>query len=281
MTGRNSGIKSIGESTHTAAIARAIFADRGTRGSLCRRRTAVTHAGMNAATSFRRPAGKRAARTTSSAHDPSNNAAPIIRVFSIHDECCSGRQPASTGEDQSPRPATAVRPGAMACGRAAERLPAHRGAGGVAVHTRKEASGCSPRSREGPPRRESEGRGLRRRRRGRGWLGKYPACEREPDKKRNHHENREYPERDAFHYFPSEVSPRSCQLSRPRSLPQELVDARASGLRHREAQFRACTDVRIQGSGRPSGHRRSQHETRQRRRPWRRGSSPQHLRPGQ
>jgi hypothetical protein len=35
-------------------------------------------------------------------------------------------------------------------------------------------------------------------------LGKYPACEREPDKKRNPHQNREYPERESFHDIPSD-----------------------------------------------------------------------------
>jgi len=77
MTGRNSGIRSIGDSTQSPANATAIFADRGTRGSLRKRRTVVAQAGSTDARSLADPGGSLLASAIISPHDPTITATPI------------------------------------------------------------------------------------------------------------------------------------------------------------------------------------------------------------
>lgn len=74
MTGRNSGIRSIGDSTHSIATTTAIFARGGTRGSRRSTRAAVTQSGRNAARSLATPSGSRRASTISSSQDTSTTA---------------------------------------------------------------------------------------------------------------------------------------------------------------------------------------------------------------
>src|SRR3954453_15234817 len=61
ITGRNSGIRSIGESTHRPANPTASLALRGTAGGARSRRTVVTQAGRNRASSLAVPSGSRLA----------------------------------------------------------------------------------------------------------------------------------------------------------------------------------------------------------------------------
>jgi hypothetical protein len=68
MIGKNSGIRSMGERTHSNAITTAILALRGTRGSRRSRRAVVAQAGSTVARSFAAPAGRRRARNVRSAH---------------------------------------------------------------------------------------------------------------------------------------------------------------------------------------------------------------------
>src|SRR3954464_10845257 len=77
MTGRNSGIRSIGEMTQSAANATASLARRGTRGSRRNLRAVVTHAGSTLARSFIDPGGSRRANSTSTAQELTRIAAPI------------------------------------------------------------------------------------------------------------------------------------------------------------------------------------------------------------
>lgn len=58
MIGRNSGMRSIGETTHSAASTRAAFALAGTRASRQRRRSSVTQAGRKPARSLRESWGQ-------------------------------------------------------------------------------------------------------------------------------------------------------------------------------------------------------------------------------
>ena len=78
MTGKNSGIKSIGDRTHRPAMATAILAERGTRESFRRRRIVVTHAGNTDARSFAEPGGSRFANTIISSHETTTTAIPIM-----------------------------------------------------------------------------------------------------------------------------------------------------------------------------------------------------------
>src|SRR5438105_105099 len=80
MTGRNSGMRSIGEITHTAAMARATLARRGSRSSLRRRRKSVTHAGRKAARSRGRPGGRRRANRASTAHEAASTPPATMTV---------------------------------------------------------------------------------------------------------------------------------------------------------------------------------------------------------
>src|SRR3981189_1302127 len=84
ITGMNSGIKSIGLATHSPARTTAIFALRGTLGSLRSRRTVVTQSGMNAARSRKTPGGRRLANTMSRDHETSSRttAMPIATSHS-------------------------------------------------------------------------------------------------------------------------------------------------------------------------------------------------------
>src|SRR6478735_3822888 len=63
MTGRNSGRRSIGETTHTTATSRATFALRGTAGSFRRILAVVTQDGRNSATCRISPSGRREANS--------------------------------------------------------------------------------------------------------------------------------------------------------------------------------------------------------------------------
>src|SRR5262245_34344224 len=76
MTGRNSGIRSMGDSTQISAMPTTILARRGTLGSARSRRTVVAQAGRNPARSLSVPSGRRAARTTSRAHVATSAATP-------------------------------------------------------------------------------------------------------------------------------------------------------------------------------------------------------------
>lgn len=69
MTGKNSGMRSIGEITHTAAIATATFTRRGTRGSRRSLRAVVAQAGSTVARSLARPGGSRFASRIITAQD--------------------------------------------------------------------------------------------------------------------------------------------------------------------------------------------------------------------
>src|SRR3954454_5890017 len=69
ITGRNSGMRSIGDSTHSPANAMATFALRGTDGCLRKRRTVVRQFGRKPASSLSVPGGSRRARNTSTTHD--------------------------------------------------------------------------------------------------------------------------------------------------------------------------------------------------------------------
>src|SRR4051794_27563584 len=82
MTGRNSGIRSIGLATHTPATTIAILALRGTRGSLRSRRTVVTQSGMNAARSRSRPGGRRRASSSSTVQLATRQATATARPMS-------------------------------------------------------------------------------------------------------------------------------------------------------------------------------------------------------
>jgi hypothetical protein len=82
MIGKNSGIRSIGDSTHKPANATATFARRGTRGSHRSRRTVVTQAGSTAAKSFAAPAGRLRARTARNAQVATTSPTAISRIRS-------------------------------------------------------------------------------------------------------------------------------------------------------------------------------------------------------
>src|SRR5215207_4531210 len=82
MTGMNSGMRSMGLATQSPATITAIFALRGTRGSLRSRRTVVTQSGMNAARSRRMPGGSLLARTIRSPQDASSRAMAMPRPVS-------------------------------------------------------------------------------------------------------------------------------------------------------------------------------------------------------
>lgn len=79
MTGRNSGIRSIGDNTHNPANPTANLARRGTRGSRHRRRVNVTQSGKKLASSFNVPFGSRAANTTKRSHDANRAPTPNAR----------------------------------------------------------------------------------------------------------------------------------------------------------------------------------------------------------
>ena len=55
ITGRNSGMRSMGDNTQSPANVTTTFTRVGTRGSLRRRRAVVTHAGRTVARSLARP----------------------------------------------------------------------------------------------------------------------------------------------------------------------------------------------------------------------------------
>ena len=78
MTGKNSGMRSMGDSTHRPANPTATFTRLGTRGSLRSRREVVTQAGMAVARSFAKPGGRRRARTIITTHDAVSATRPMI-----------------------------------------------------------------------------------------------------------------------------------------------------------------------------------------------------------
>jgi hypothetical protein len=82
MTGRNSGIRSIGLATHSPAITTATLARRGTRGSRRSRRTVVTQSGMKAARSRRIPGGSRRASSSRTSQDTTMTATVIANAVS-------------------------------------------------------------------------------------------------------------------------------------------------------------------------------------------------------
>ncbi len=69
MTGRNSGIRSIGDRTQSPANATATLARFGTRGSARSLLAVVTQSGRKLANSFSEPSGSLDASRTSSAHE--------------------------------------------------------------------------------------------------------------------------------------------------------------------------------------------------------------------
>jgi hypothetical protein len=69
ITGMNSGIKSIGERTHSSAKTTAIFADLGTSGCPRNLRSVVAQAGRKDARSLADPGGSRLAKTIIRTHD--------------------------------------------------------------------------------------------------------------------------------------------------------------------------------------------------------------------
>src|SRR4051794_21687803 len=105
MTGRNSGIRSIGLATHRPATTTAILALRGTRGSLRRRRTVVTQSGMNAARSRSRPGGSRRAASSSTAQLATRQARAIPRPTNqFRTNPSSQRGRAGPGDSDDPEP---------------------------------------------------------------------------------------------------------------------------------------------------------------------------------
>ena len=82
MIGRNSGIRSIGDSTHSPANATATFTRRGTRGSRRSLRAVVTQAGSTVARSLASPGGNRLAKTIKIAHDTISTPTATIANFS-------------------------------------------------------------------------------------------------------------------------------------------------------------------------------------------------------
>src|SRR3954452_4352013 len=82
MTGRNSGIRSIGDSTHSIATTTATLARRGTRGSLRSTRMAVTQSGRNPARSLATPGGGRRASTIISSQVTTTSALAIRTAWS-------------------------------------------------------------------------------------------------------------------------------------------------------------------------------------------------------
>ena len=75
-TGKNSGTRSIGDSTHKAANPTATLARRGTRESHHSRLAVVTQAGKTDARSLAAPGGRRRTRTTIAVHDRASRPAP-------------------------------------------------------------------------------------------------------------------------------------------------------------------------------------------------------------
>ena len=90
ITGRNSGIRSIGDNTHSNAKPTATFARLGTRESRRRRRAVVTQSGRNAASSFRLPSGRRAA---SVAIERESAASIVARTLASSTAACAERGP--------------------------------------------------------------------------------------------------------------------------------------------------------------------------------------------
>src|SRR4051812_42975668 len=94
ITGRNSGIKSIGDSTHSPAISTTTLQRRGTWGFLRSRRTVVTQSGRNDANSFSVPSGRCRPRTimtiqlatitaTTTPAPVSNSRIPILELLRL------------------------------------------------------------------------------------------------------------------------------------------------------------------------------------------------------
>src|SRR6185503_4968380 len=83
MTGRNSGIKSMGDNTQRPASTRAALARRGTFGSCRSRHIVVAQAGSIAARSFITPGGSLRARRTRTAQ-LATTAATLMSATSSH-----------------------------------------------------------------------------------------------------------------------------------------------------------------------------------------------------
>ena len=94
MIGRNSGMRSIGDSSQSPAIATATLALVGTRGSPRRRRTVVRQAGSTVARSLAAPGGNRFAANANSAHDNKRKTAPTAATRRT---CSTATGPAMTG----------------------------------------------------------------------------------------------------------------------------------------------------------------------------------------
>lgn len=74
-------MRSIGDNTHSPAIATATLTRRGTRGSLRSLRAVVTHAGSTEARSFARPGGSRLASTIITIQDTA------ITIAAMSNQC--------------------------------------------------------------------------------------------------------------------------------------------------------------------------------------------------
>src|SRR4051794_24055389 len=104
MTGRNSGIRSIGESTHSAANPTATLARRGTAGSVRSLRASRTQLGRNAASSLAAPGGRRRARSTRTPHDSTRTMAPISSALPPNETAPRATEPSSTRQFWRARP---------------------------------------------------------------------------------------------------------------------------------------------------------------------------------
>ena len=143
ITGKNSGIRSIGESTHKPAIATAILAERGTRGSFRRRRIVVTHAGSTDARSFAEPGGSRCASTIISNHETTIAVMPIRapRINTRQTYASAPRQSCRSSLGHLPqrpsRDPTRRRRAGRPTRRMGSRRPLQRAAGCAKVHSHR------------------------------------------------------------------------------------------------------------------------------------------------
>jgi hypothetical protein len=138
MTGRNSGMRSIGDNSQRRARPTASLARRGTLGSVRSRRAVVAHAGRKPARSFSVPSGSPAASATSSAHVTAiATRATTSQIHQPTTPCCPQRDGAAPAGIRSTRrtPGDVIWRGTL--GRSVGR--ARRRAGGEST---RRAGGC-------------------------------------------------------------------------------------------------------------------------------------------
>lgn len=99
MIGRNSGIRSIGQSTQTKAMTTATLARCGTRGSRRSLRAVVAHAGSTVARSLAAPSGSRRASTTISAHVATSTPPAVLATRKFRNVLAGNREVALVVDD--------------------------------------------------------------------------------------------------------------------------------------------------------------------------------------